>query len=136
MYNQPQIIPLSSLLSQYSNIGLQPNYNFLPMMNSYPSMGMSSIGMGMGMNNYTNTFVRPTQPYFNMQSQQLQQSQMQPKLALTNKTDSINTNNMQMYNSIMEAVQSSNVQIGECVSINGIPYVIRKTGENGWAVQI
>jgi hypothetical protein len=45
-------------------------------------------------------------------------------------------NNMVSYQSIMEACKNNSSQVGECVNINGVPYVIRKTGEYGWAERV
>lgn len=124
MYHQPpQVIPLSSLVGgmNYPNTCMPqyPMYNIPQMPMQMPQMPFSPSGM-------TN-FHHPSVVH-----------NWQPKIPThTNRVPAItNYDSIGNYSSIMDAVTNSNAQIGECVTINGLTYVIKKTGEDGYAIRV
>lgn len=112
MYHQtPHMIPLSSLM------GMHPQ--FMPPQHTYgfPQMPMAMSPFAM----------KP--PMFHQPRFQSNYASPQPNLpAITNTSSN--------YTSIMDAVTSNNAQVGECVIVNGLTYVIRKTGSDGYATRV
>lgn len=126
----PNVIPLSSVIGH--------NNNPFMMQQQMPQFGMQQQIPQFGMHQQIPQF-NNMMPMMNPFNNIMKSMYQQPNIPLVfNQKQLTNHSNQQLneYSNIMEAVTNSNAQIGECVNVNGITYVIRKTGEDGYAIRV